>query len=130
MEHARAGRTLAGAFAAFQIRDLSESAERAQKAYNQESVPVAIYAMTELLDRQQAAEKAGETAFLSRQIIATDLMLTHARLAKLYGAAAQPNMITQHITEALRYAKIDTNLAITNQDTLMSFLARIDKGAK
>lgn len=127
---ARAGRAAANAYAAFEITDLGESAEHAQKAYEHDSVPVAIYAMTELLDKQKAAEQIGETAFESRQMISIDLMLTHARLAKLYGEVGQTNLSRQHIAEALRYAKSDSNLAITNRDSLMVFVAKIDEGAK
>ena len=120
----------ASAYAAFEITDLGESSERAQKAYEHESVPVAIYAMTELLDKQKTAEQVGETAFESRHMISIDLMLTHARLAKLYSEAGQTNLSAQHFAEALRYARADSNLAVTNQNTLMDFVAKIDRGAK
>ena len=100
------------------------------KAYQHDSVPVAIYALTEVLDKQKVAEQFGETPLLSKQMISIDLMLTHARLAKLYAEAGQTNLSAQHIDEALRYAKVDRNLEITNQDELMDFVAKIDKGAR
>jgi len=112
------------------MTDLGEFSGRAQKAYQHESLPVAIYALTELLDKQMAAEQIGETAFMSKQVISIDLMLTHARLAKLYAEAGQTNSCEQHFIEALNCAKADSKLAITNRETLMDFLAKIDKGAK
>ncbi len=127
---ARAGRAVANAYAAFEITGLGESSGHAQKAYEHESVPVAIYAMTELLDKQTAAEQVGETAFESKRMISIDLMLTHARLAKLYSEAGQTNLNAQHLAEALRYARADSNLVITNEETLMDFVAKVDKGAR
>lgn len=100
------------------------------KAYEHESIPVAIHAMTELLDKQKIAEQAGETAFLSRQMISIDLMLTHARLGKLYSETGQADLSAEHFTEALKYAKAHGNLGITNQEMLMNFVAQIDKGAR
>lgn len=126
----RDGRVLAIAFATLEIKDLGETAERAQKAYHHESIPVAVYAMTELLDKQKAAEQIGQTAFMSRQMISIDLMLTHARLAKLYAEVGQTNLSAKHIEQALSYAKIDSKLTITNRVGLMDFVAKIDKGAE
>jgi hypothetical protein len=127
---ASAGRVAANTFATLEFTELGESSERAMKAYQHDSVPVAIYALTEVLDRQKAAEQTGETPLFSKQILSIDLMLTHARLAKLYAEAGQTNLSAQHFDEALRYAKLDSNLEITNQDELMGFLAKIDKGAR
>jgi hypothetical protein len=123
----RANRAAANAYAALQILDLGQSSEHAWKAYQHESKPVAIYALTELLDKQQAV---GETSFFSRQEISVDLILTHARLAKLYDDVGQTNLSALHITEALRYASANSNLAISNQDSLVDFVAKIDKGSK
>lgn len=127
---ASAGRVVANTFATLEFTDLGESSEHAMKAYQHDSVPVAIYALTEVLDKLKAAEQLGETPLLSKQIISIDLMLTHARLAKLYAEAGQTNLSARHIDEALRYAKVDSNLEITNQDELMDFVAKIDKGAR
>ena len=126
----RDGGIIANTLACLEMTNLGESSERAQKAYQHESLPVAIYALTELLDKQKAAEQIGETAFMSKQIISIDLMLTHARLAKLYTEAGQTNLSEQHFTEALNYAKADSKLTITNRETLMDFVAKIDKGTK
>jgi|SRR5208282_1412001 len=127
---ARTGRVVANTFATLEFSDLGESSERAQNAYQHENAPVAIYALTEVLDKQKAAERIGETAFISKQIISIDLMLTHARLAKLYAQVGQTNLSAQHIEEALDYARTDSKLAITNKDTLMDFVAKIDKGTR
>lgn len=126
----RDGQIAAKTFATLKIIDLGESDERALKAYQHESIPVAIYAMTELLDKQKAAEQVGGTAFMSKQMISIDLMLTHTRLAKLYTAAGQTNLSAEHIEQALSYAKTDRGLTITNRDGLMDFVAKVDKGVQ
>jgi hypothetical protein len=127
---ASAGRVVANKFASLEILDLGDSENRTFQAYQHETIPVAIYALTELLDKQKAAELIGETTFMSKQIISIDLMLTHARLAKLYAEAGQTNLSERHFTEALNYAKADSKLTITNRETLMDFVAKIDKGAR
>ena len=126
----RDGSVAANTMAILQFTDMAQAEARAIQAYKHESVPVAIYAMTELLQRQKAAEQIGETPFLSKQIMSVDLMLTHARLAKLYGEAGETNLSEQHFAEALHYAEADGKPAITNRDTLMGFVEKIDKGAR
>jgi len=108
-----------------QFMHLADSEERAWKAYQHDSVPVAIHAMTELLNEQKAAEKNWGTAFLGKHIVSMDLMFTHARLAKLYAEAGQTNLSEQHISEALQCDR-----EFTNRDELMDFVSKVDKGAK
>jgi len=112
------------------MNDLAESSERAQKAYEHETAPVAIYAMTELLDKQKALDETGGNALVSRKMISIDLVLTHGRLAKLYGETGAANLSAQHVAEALHYAQSDRNLGVTNRDALMDFVAQTDNGAK
>lgn len=126
----REGRAAADTLAALTLKDLGESSERAQKAYEHAGVPVAIYAMTELLDKQKAVEEYGGNALISTQMISIDLILTHGRLAKLYGETGASNLCAQHVAEALRYAQSDRNLGVTNRDTLMDFVAKTDNAAK
>ena len=122
---ARAGRAVANSIGYLQMMDLAQSEERAMQAYQHDSVPVAIYAMTELLNEQKAAEQNWGTAFPGKHIVSLDLMFTHARLAKLYAEAGQTNLSAEHIAEALQYDK-----GITNQDELMDFVSKVDKGVR
>jgi hypothetical protein len=122
---ARAGRAVANSIGFFQLMDIAQSEEGAMQAYKHDSVPVAIYAMTELLNKQKAVEQNGGTAFLGKRIASMDLMFTHARLAKLYAEAGQTNLSEQHISEALHYDR-----DFTNRDELMDFISKVDKGAK
>ncbi|MEI6195224.1 MAG: hypothetical protein WCS42_12935 [Verrucomicrobiota bacterium] len=126
----RDGGIIANTMACLNLTDLGESSKRAQNAYQHESRPVAIYALTELLDKQNATDHIGETAFMSKQIISIDLMLTHARLAKLYAEDGQTNLSEQHFNEAINCAKVGKKSTITNRDTLMDFVTKIDRGAK
>jgi hypothetical protein len=71
----------------------------------------------------------GNTNFLDKKIMAIDMMLTHARLAKLYAETGQTNLSEQHIAEALNYAKDGIRL-ITNEVVLMDFVAKLDKVVK
>jgi hypothetical protein len=105
--------------------DIVQSEEGAMQAYKHDSVPVAIYALTELLNKQKAVEQNGGTALLGKRIASMDLMFTHARLAKLYAEAGQTNLSEQHISEALQCDR-----DFTNRDELMDFISKVDKGAK
>jgi len=127
---AKYGSTVANTLACLEMVDLGDSGNRAFQAYQHESIPVAIYSLSEYLDKLKAAEQAGATPFVSSQILSIDMMLTHARLAKLYGQTGQTNLSEQHFSEALDCAKADSKLTITNRDGLMDFVAKIDKGAK
>jgi hypothetical protein len=127
---ASAGHGVANTFALLKFTDLAETEDRAFQAYQHESSPVGIYALSEALDMEKAAEKAGATRFVSSQMLSIDMMLTHARLAKLYEQTGQTNLSERHFSEALDCAKADSKLTMTNRDTLMDFVAKIDKGAK
>jgi hypothetical protein len=127
---ASAGRVVANTFASLEMVDLGDSGNRAFQAYQHETIPVAIYSLSEYLDKLKAAEQAGETPFVSSQILSIDMMLTHARLAKLYEQTGQTNLSEQHFSEALGCAKADGKLTIKNRDALLDFVAKIDKGAK
>ena len=126
-----AGRQFADTFACIEMTSVADAEHRAFQAYQNENISVAIYALTQALDKEKEAEQFGETRFMSKQIISIDLLLTHTRLAKLYAQVGETNLSSQHFEEALNYAKSEGKLqAITNQVTLMDFVAKIDKGAK
>jgi hypothetical protein len=126
---ARDGRAAANMFAILKFMDLGESSERAMHAYQHEGGPVGIYALTEYLDKQTAYDQMGNTNIFNKKMMAIDMMLTHARLAKLYTESGQTNLSEQHIAEALNYAQDGMRL-ITNEVVLMDFVAKLDKVAK
>ena len=126
------GKQTADCLALMKEMEVAESGERAFAAYQHESPQVAIYALSQYLDTLKKAEElAGENAvFMTESGINFDTMLAHARLAKVYAAAGQPDRSTQHITEALGRAGQDRKLqSISNETALMEIVARIDKGA-
>jgi hypothetical protein len=124
-----AGSVVANTFALLNFTDLGETDERAFQAYQHDSAPVGIYALTEVLDKQTKAAQFGGKPFMNRRMISIDLMLTHARLAKLYDESGQTNLSEQHVVEALNCAK-EWSPFITNKIILMDIVAKIDKGAK
>ena len=126
---ASAGSVVASTFTLLKFTDLAETDERAFQAYQHDSAPVGIYALSEALDKQKTAEQFGKSPFMNRSMISIELMLTHARLAKLYGESGQTNLSEQHVVEALNCAK-EWSPFITNKIILMDFVAKIDKGAK
>jgi hypothetical protein len=125
-----AGRGAANMFQTLKFTELGDSENRAYQAYQHESIPVAIYALSVSLDKMKEAAQIGETRLLSKEILATDLMLTHARLAKLYEQTGQSDVAAQHLNEALNYAKAGRQTWITNRDSLMNFVAKLDKVAR
>lgn len=124
------GNAAANAYQSFKFIDLAESQERAFEAYQRESPAVAIYSMNEALDKLEDAKRFGLSPFMNQRMIAFDLMLTHARLTRLYTETDQTNRSAQNLAEALGYAKTDSNLAITNESTLMDFVAKIGRNVK
>lgn len=126
------GKKIAEGLALFKEMEIAEFGQRAFAAYQHESPPVAIYALSQYLDKLKKMEElAGEKAvFTTKSGINFDTMLTHARLAKVYAAAGQSDRSSQHIFEALRRAGRDQRLgSISNEAMLMEVLDRIDKGA-
>jgi hypothetical protein len=126
-----AGRAAARTFALLKFTELGEAEARASQAYQHESSPVAIYALSEALEAEQETAQSGGTPFLSKQSLSMDLMLTHARLAKLYRKTGRTNLSAQHLAEALKYTgAANNNQGITNEAALIDFVARVDKGAQ
>ena len=128
---AYSGKQIAEGLALFKEMEIAESGQRAFAAYQHESPLVAIYALSQYLDTLTKTEElAGENAvFMTKSGINFDTMLAHARLAKVYAAAGQPERSTQEIAEALKRAKNARLKTITNENTLTEIVTRIDKGA-
>ena len=135
---ARGNRAVASTFACLNIDSVVTSQSKANEAYQQESSPVAIYALTQSLDRLKECEQsptnftiAGEPFFMSKQQFAFYMMTTHARLARLYSETGQTNLNVQHVAEALSYAKEGGKYyAVTNDPALMEFISKPEKSAQ
>ncbi len=124
----RDGSTVATMLAIQQLTETSQASDRAFQAYQHESACVAIYALTEALDRLKAAEDFGATPIYSKQMMSFDGLLLHGRLARLYLTTGQTNLCEQHVTDALKCAQdIPACRAITNQAALMELIAKADK---
>jgi hypothetical protein len=129
---AYSGKQIAEGLALFKELEIAESGQRAFAAYQHESPPVAIYALSQYLDTLKKTEElAGENAvFMTKSGINFDTMLAHARLAKVYAAAGQSDRSAQQIAAALERANRDQKLrGITNEPALTEIVARIDKRA-
>jgi len=124
--------------AACNIASVVSSQRKANEAYQQESRPVAIYALTQSLDKLKECEQspehftiAGKPFFMGKQQFAFYMMTTHARLAKLYSETGQTNVSVQHVAEALNYVKEGSKYyAVTNDPTLLEFIGKQEKSAK
>jgi hypothetical protein len=130
------GGTLANTLALLKETELSESGERAFQAYQHESKPIAIYALTQDLNTLQDVKELGNNPFASTPTeIQRRLMFNHARLAKLFAESGQSNDSTNHIAEALKYAQetsADSNAiarfsSVTNETQLFEMLAKFDQ---
>ena len=113
--------------------EIGASGQKAFDAYQHESQPIAIYALTQFLDTLTNAEAmcSENPVLLTKMDIHFDMMLTHARLAKVYAAMGQSELSQQQLADALRCASQEHKLqSITNQAVLTEILARVDKGAK
>jgi hypothetical protein len=110
---------------------LGEDAQRSFYAYKHEIKPVAIYALSEHLLALKKAKDIPENArLLNDRGLYLELMLTHARVAKLYAETEQTNLSAEHLSEALKCAeKAGDGLVITNQTSLQAMVERIDRNA-
>jgi hypothetical protein len=130
------GAILADTLALVKVTELTESGERAFQAYQHESKPIAIYALTQDLNVLQNQKYLGNNPFFSTPTeIQRRLMFNHARLAKLLVEDGQTNASQSHIAEALKYAQetsIDPNpvarfSSVTNETQLFEILAKFDQ---
>jgi hypothetical protein len=128
---ARDGSTIAKMLAIQQMTQTATAEDRAFQAYQHESSPVAIYALTGALDRLKTAEDFGATPYYTKQMMAFDGLMLHGRLARLYLAAGQTNLFEQHVADALKCAQdIPACRAVTNQSALMELIAKADRKTK
>ena len=128
---AKYGNTLANTLACLEMTQSGVATDRAFEAYQHESIPVAIYALAEALDRLKTAEDFGVTPYMTKQTMAFDGLMLHGRLAKLYMVIGQTNLSEQQVSGAIICAKdIPACRAITNQVALMKLIAKADKGAE
>jgi hypothetical protein len=132
----RATSAFADTLALLKECELAELGQRAFQAYQHESKPIAIYALTQDLSTLQNAEKLGidNPILQTRMEIQRRLMFTHARLAKLLAESGETNASASHIAAALRSAQ-ETGSApapirrfpsITNETRLFETLAKFD----
>jgi hypothetical protein len=127
----RDGSTIANMLACLQLTETGEASDRAFQAYQHENNPVAIYALTEALDRLKTAEDFGATPCYTKQMMAFDGLMLHGRLARLYLTAGQTNLCEQQIADALKSAQdVPACQAITNQAALMELVAKADRKTK
>ena len=129
--HTGAGAGGSRMFDTLKFMELAASDERAIAAYKHGSPPVAIYALSESLDRMKEAEQFGDTQLFSKRVIADEMMLAHARLANVYAQTGETNLATQHIEAALRCSKEAGRASwFTNRDALLDYVAKLDRSAK
>jgi len=127
-DEAVTGKHIADYYGSINLLFLGESANHASHAYQHESSPVAIYALTEFLDMQTKLAHTETNNLSNKKMFSDDMTLTHARLAKLYAETGQTNLSEQHIDEALNWAKEGHIFQwITNKSTLMELVAKFDK---
>jgi hypothetical protein len=113
--------------------EISELGKKSFDAYQHESQPIAIYALTQFLDTLKDAEPrcSDNPLLLTKRDIHFAMMLTHARLAKIYVAMGKSELSQMHVTNALRYASMERDYqTITNQAMLDDLLESKDKIAK
>lgn len=130
------GIKFASALALLKTIEISESGERAFQAYQNESRPIAIYALTQDLNTLQDAKDLGSNPLLATPTeIQRRLMFDHARLAKLLAESGETNASMENVAEALKYAQetsADPNANarfsnITNETQLFAILNKFDQ---
>ena len=124
------GKTTADGLFLIKELEVADSGTRAFEAYQRESRPVAIYALSQHLVTLQKAHEIGSESpvFMTRLEILRGMMFTHARLAKLYTEAGQTDLSAKHVAEALRFAGETGKFpAVTNQPALTEIVAMFDQ---
>jgi hypothetical protein len=128
---AQAGKTVANTLAVVQLTETGEACNRAFQAYQHESSPVAIYALSAAVERLKSAEDFGATTLYTKEMMAFDGVMLHGRLARLYLAAGETNSCEDHVAEALKRAQnIPALQTVTNQTALMELIAKADRKTK
>jgi len=123
VEMIHAGYQLASTLSLLKECELAESGDHAFKAYQHESKPVAIYALSQdLATLQDAQQLVDDPTSSFRLEVARRMMFVHARLAKLdYG--------TNQVSDALQCAQAAGSRfsSITNETTLSDLVAKFDQ---
>ncbi len=123
------GKTVADSLFLIKQLEVFQSGEKAFKAYQHESKPVAIYALTQHLNTLSDAKDIGSEnpVFMSRLQIFREMAFTHARLSRIYEEQAEEDLSAKHISQALHYiAQTDIFAGVTNQAALMDVVAKFD----
>lgn len=128
IEMIHAGGQFASTLSLVKETQLAESGDHAFKAYQHESSPIAVYALTQDLATLQDAEQLVDDPTSSFQMeVHRRMMLDHARLAKLLAASGATDARTNHIAEALKCAQGSGRLSsITNESQLFDIVAKFD----
>jgi hypothetical protein len=94
---------------------------RAQMSYGTEEKHAAIYALSEYL-RNVGELKRKQYSYFEMSGDPVNLMEAHARLARLYADAGEPELSAQHAAQAIRFAG-DTgrSYSMTNTATVLKF---------
>jgi hypothetical protein len=118
-----AGSIMASGLTLLKETELGHSGDVAFQAYQHESRPIAIYALSQdLATLQDAQQLVDDPASSFRLEVARRMMFVHARLAKLgYG--------TNQISEALQCAQAagPKFSSITNESELSGMVAKFDQ---
>jgi hypothetical protein len=61
---------------------------------------------------------------MGESLFSVEMILTHGRLAELYGESGQTNESAQQVAEALKWAKESGVLWVTNRAMLARYVAR------
>jgi len=69
--------------------ELVKSSQQADDAYQYNSGPIAIFALSNYLDKLEDAKELGPTPFTDQQDISLGLVMSHGRLAQLYDMGGQ-----------------------------------------
>ena len=122
---------VAKGYFATKLNELVEAKQEADEAYYHGSKSWAIYALSHYLAELKEAQELGlgqmpesfKNPWTDKLGISTGLVMTHGRLADLYGAVGQTNQSAQQVAEALKCAKDSGGrfLWVTNRAKLAEF---------
>jgi len=118
-------RAMGSAQVAIETRQIAFNDE-AYNAYRAGPPEVAVWAMLHVLrDYQDRVDRGADGFFFTKQGNTVDLMLTHARLARLYRSLNRPDQADDHLSQALTIGATLQSNAFT-EAALMSMVDRLD----
>ena len=110
-----------------QLGEVANERDRCQQAYRKEEAAVAIWALNHYVDLLQSLEgRPGKPSQRSLDV-RFELLLAHARLAKLYRDRHHMEASDEHAVKALSYVDDRFKDRIVNREELFRFLGRIDE---